>query len=382
MRQWTNVPSPVAAVVTRTPPPPFHAEHVGSMLRPEALTVAFTQEKRGRIAGVEFTAAQDKAIREVVRLQESVGLQSITDGEFRRASYWSHFVEAVDGLTVRPASYQFRDAAGESRSFRAPHVVGKVRRSRSISGAEFDFLKSITTQTPKITLPSPPTMHFWGGLKAIEEGVYSDLDEFFDDLATVYRKEIADLARRGARYLQFDEVPLAMLCDVNVRATVEGYGEDPTRLTEKYIELINACLAERPPDVTIALHMCRGNFRGRWLSEGGYDQVAERLFTGLDVDAFFLEFDTPRAGDFKPLRHVPEDKSVVLGLVSTKSGALEDPDELISRIEEAARIVPLERLAISPQCGFSSTVGGNPLSLEDQENKLRLLVDVSRRVWE
>ncbi|MFV1988722.1 MAG: 5-methyltetrahydropteroyltriglutamate--homocysteine S-methyltransferase, partial [Gemmatimonadota bacterium] len=184
-----------------------------------------------------------------------------------------------------------------------------------------------------------------------------------------------------ARYLQFDEVPLAMLCDVNVRAMVEGYGEDPATLIDRYIELINACVAERPSGVTMALHMCRGNFKGRWLSEGGYDQVAERLFAGLNVDAFFLEYDTPRAGGFRPLRHVPDDKSVVLGLISTKSGALESADDIVARIEEAARIVPLERLAVSPQCGFSSTVAGNPLTLEDEEKKLRLLVDVSRRVW-
>jgi len=224
-------------------------------------------------------------------------------------------------------------------------------------------------------------MHFWGGLEAIEEDVYPDAEEFFDDLVVVYRKEIADLARRGARYLQFDEVPLAMLCDAKVRSAVKAYGEDPTKLTDRYIELINACVAKRPARVTMSLHMCRGNFKGSWLSEGGYDEVAERLFSSVDVDTFFLEFDTPRAGGFEPLRHIPEDKSVVLGLVSTKSGVLEKPDELVARIEEAAKIVPLERLAISPQCGFSSTVGGNPLTVEEQERKLRLLVEVADRVW-
>ena len=361
--------------------PPFRAEHVGSLLRPPALTQGFHALSDGDIDAEAYRAIQDQCIRDVVALQEEAGLHVVTDGEFRRASYWSHFVEAVDGLTVRTAHYRFHDAEGESRAFMAPHVAGTVRRTRSISGAEFDFLKSVTRETPKVTMPSPPTMHFWGGPDAIAADAYADVDAFFADLATVYRQEIADLAARGARYVQLDEVPLAMLCDETVRDAVRNEGEDPDALAGKYVDLINAAVADRPAAVTVGLHMCRGNFKGRWLSEGGYDAVAERLFNRLDVDAFFLEFDSPRAGDFRPLRHVPKSKSVVLGLITTKSGALEDPDALAARIDEASAFVPLERLAISPQCGFSSTVAGNPLTIEDEKNKLRLVVAVARRVW-
>lgn len=362
-------------------PPPFRADHVGSLLRPARLRKAFRDHAAGIITAEEFQAIQDDSIREVVQLQENVGLQSITDGEFRRASYWAHFVAAVEGLEVRPAVYHFTDNSGAAREFTAPHVSGKVHRPHSISGHEFEFLQHATAATPKVTLPSPPTMHFWRGSKAISPAAYIDREAFFEDLARVYREEIADLHARGARYLQIDEVPLAMLCDPDVRNVLTSAGEDPEQLVEAYIRLVNAALAGRPDDLTIAMHLCRGNYKGRWLASGGYGYIAARAFAELDVDAFFLEYDTPRAGDFAPLEHMTPGKTVVLGLVSSKTPELEQVDDLRHRIDEAARYVPLKRLAISPQCGFASTAAGNPVTLDDEIAKLELVVEVARSVW-
>ena len=359
--------------------PPFRAEHVGSLLRPKKLTQAFRAHADGRLADADFAAIQDQCIRDVVKLQEDVGLKSITDGEFRRASYWSHFVETVEGFGVAPARFKFRDAEGVEQDFLAPLAEGRVARNRSISGAEYEFLAATTRQTPKVTIPSPPTMHFWGGQG---ESAYADIESFFADLALVYRAEISALAEAGARYIQIDEVPLAMLCDQNVRERLAQGGEEAEDLIQRYIDLINACVGGRPPGLTIGLHLCRGNFKGRWLTQGGYDAVAEKMFAGIDVDAFFLEYDTPRAGDFAPLRFVPEEKSVVLGLVTTKSPELEDPEDLKSRIDAAAQVVPLERLALSPQCGFASTVAGNPVTEADEIKKLSLIVEVAAEVWE
>ena len=361
--------------------PPFRADHVGSLLRPPELRRAYRSLNKGEITSEEFHEVQDKAIRDVVRLQEAIGLRSITDGEYRRASYWGHFVAAVDGFTIGEAIYTFRDEENQQQTFLAPYVSGKVRHVGSISGAEFDFLNAVTSQTAKLTMPSPPTMHFWRGRQAIAPGIYEDIDAFFDDLARVYQTELADLAARGATYIQIDEVPLAMLCDPDVRARIQAAGEEPERFVDRYIELINQSLAGRAEQMTVAMHLCRGNFKGKWLSEGGYDYVAERLFNEVDVDAYFLEYDTPRAGDFSPLQAVPAHKSVVLGLVSTKTPHLESIDSLRRRIDKASHFMPLERLAISPQCGFASTVAGNPITWQDQINKLELIVEVARLVW-
>ena len=316
--------------------PPYRAEHVGSLLRPDSLRRAFRDFSAGRIDAAAFRAEQDRSIREVVALQEGLGFRAVNDGEFRRVSYWAHFVEATDGLEVEEARFDFHDDEGQVTHFLAPKIAGKVQRGRSISGEEFDFLKSVARATPKITMPSPPTMHFWAGAGQVQAAGYGGNDEYFADLARVYREEIADLCGRGATYLQLDEVPLAMLCDDTLRAKVKSDGDDPDHLVQGYVDLFNACLAGKPDTLTVGMHLCRGNFKGRWLSEGGYDAVAERLFNRLDVDAFFLEFDSPRAGDFRPLRHVPKTKSVVLGLITTKSGALEDPDALAARIDEAS----------------------------------------------
>jgi 5-methyltetrahydropteroyltriglutamate--homocysteine methyltransferase len=361
--------------------PRFRAEHVGSLLRPRKLTQAFRAFHAGVLPADRYRDVQDGCIRDAVALQERVGLQVVTDGEFRRGSYWGHFVDALEGMATKPALFDFHDETGAVQPFIAPHVAGKLRRKHGISTAEFAFLKAATSATPKVTLPSPPTMHFWRGEAGIEPGAYDDAEALFADLARIFQDELADLARLGCTYVQIDEVPLAMLCDPAVRAVVALRGEDPADLVDLYIQAINDAVAARPAGMTIGLHMCRGNFKGKWLAEGGYDEIAERAFAELAVDLFFLEYDSPRAGDFAPLRFVPESKAVVLGLVCSKTPHLEDPDALRRRIDEAARFVPLERLAISPQCGFASAVSGNPLSEDNQIRKLALVVEVARSVW-
>ena len=360
--------------------PPFHAEHIGSLLRPDELRQAFRSFSAGEMSATNFGEIQDRCIRDVVAMQEDVGLQSITDGEFRRTSYWSHFVEAVDGLGVAPARFRFRDDSGEEMEFLSPHVDGPVRRSRSYSTDELQFLLATTVRTPKLTMPSPPSMHFFSGSKFVDNGIYPSEEAYFDDLIKIYRDEIADVAAAGARYIQVDEVPLAMLCDPSLREALQVDGEDPGRRVNQYIDLMNACFRNRG-EVTIGLHLCRGNFKGQWLSEGGYDFVAERMFNELDVDVFFMEYDTLRAGDFAPLAHMPDNKSAILGLVSSKTPTLEDMDALCRRIDDAAHHMPIERIGISPQCGFASTVTGNPVTYDDQVAKLRLVVETAEKIW-
>ena len=360
--------------------PPFRAEHVGSLLRPPALTAAFRALAEERIDAAGFAAAQDAAIRAAVAEQEELGFRAVTDGEFRRGSYWGHFIGPVEGLGVKPARFRFHDEAGAEQEFLAPHVEGPVRRVGPISVAEFAFLKSVARATPKLTLPAPPTFQFWRGRAGVEG--YDRLERFYRDLAEVYRQEIAELYAAGCRYLQLDEVPLVMLCDPAVQEAVHADGDDPARLTDLYLTAINAALAACPADMTVALHLCRGNFKGKHLSAGGYEPMAERLFNGLfRVDAFFLEYDTARAGGFAPLRFLPKTATAVLGLVSSKTPALESMDALRRRLDEAARIVPLERLGLSPQCGFASAVPGNPLTHAGQRAKLTLVAATARSVW-
>ncbi|HXP75141.1 MAG TPA: 5-methyltetrahydropteroyltriglutamate--homocysteine S-methyltransferase [Stellaceae bacterium] len=364
--------------------PPFHADHVGSLLRPRALTLAFRRAAAGEIGREEFRALQDSLIGGVVDLQAEVGMPVATDGELRRSSYWSHFVEAVAGLTVKESLFAFHDRHGHAQGFTAPHVIGKVRREKPISTTEFAFLAPLAQArglTPKVTLPSPPTMHFWRGRAGIDPRAYESAEEFFADLARVYREEIAALAHLGCTYIQLDEVPLAMLCDPAVREQLSARGEDPAALVGLYIRAFNDALRDKPAGMTAAIHMCRGNYKGQWLSEGGYESVAERVFSEIDADSFLLEYDTPRAGDFAPLRFLGPRKGAVLGLVSSKTPKLETVSALCRRIEEAAKVVPLERLAISPQCGFASTVAGNPITADDQRRKLTLVVETARRVW-
>jgi 5-methyltetrahydropteroyltriglutamate--homocysteine methyltransferase len=329
----------------------------------------------------EYREIQDQAIREAVALQEQLGFDVVTDGEFRRGSSWSRFVTAVDGFTIGPASCAFRDGTGETARFLAPHVSGRLRRRHGIATDEFRFLSGITRRTPKITLPSPSLMHFWRGSGAAEPAFYAEDEALFADLSAIYRAEIADLAALGCTYVQLDDMPLAMLCDPGVRSRIAAEGEDPDRLVETYIRAINDAVGARPPGMIAALHLCRGNFKGKWLAEGGYEPVAERVFGETAVDLVLLEFDGPRSGGFAPLRFLGKEKSAVLGLVCSKTPEMESVDALCARIKEATRYIVLDRLAISPQCGFASTVSGNPLSREHERRKLALVVAAARRVW-
>jgi 5-methyltetrahydropteroyltriglutamate--homocysteine methyltransferase len=360
--------------------PPFHAEHVGSLLRPPELRRAFRERREGKIEEGEFRRVQDESIRDVLAMQESAGLKAVTDGEFRRASYWAHWVEAIEGLDVGESLFRFHDDSGEETEFTAPAVTGGLERPMAISGAEYDFTARETDAAVKVTMPSPSTFLFWRGEDSLPDE-YPTADAFFSDLGRIYRDEIADLAMRGAGYVQLDEVALVMLADPSVRERVQARGEDPDELVDRFVGAINDAVSERPEGVTAAVHICRGNYKGRWLSEGGYDAIAARAFGALDVDALFLEYDTPRAGDFEPLRHVPASKRVVLGLVSSKTADMESPDHLCRRIDEAAEHFDGDRLAVSPQCGFASAAGGNPITPEAQEAKLRMIVDVAERVW-
>jgi 5-methyltetrahydropteroyltriglutamate--homocysteine methyltransferase len=356
-----------------------HADHIGSLLRPKKLREAFRRHAAGEMRDDELRVAQDEAIRDVVTLQQECGLQVATDGEFRRTSYWEKFVRLTQGLVVKDAVFTFHDAAGHESQFTAPYVSGKVSRREPITLDEFQFLKKCASATGKITMPAPSTMHFyrftdWGS-------GYADARAFFEDLGRVYQAELADLAKAGCRYVQLDEVAVAILCDPAAREKVKVHGEDPDRLVDLYIDAINAAVNNAPPQLTLGVHVCRGNYKGMYLSEGGYDSVAERFFARANVSHFLLEFDTPRAGGFAPLRFVPKDKGVVLGLVSSKTPQLESLDLLKRRVEEAARFIDSGRLAISPQCGFASTMGGNPVTEADERAKLKLCVDAAREIW-
>jgi 5-methyltetrahydropteroyltriglutamate--homocysteine methyltransferase len=361
--------------------PPFRAEHVGSLLRPNELKTAFRDAAQGGINPKQFAEIQDRAIRDAIAMQESVGLNSITDGEFRRGSWFYGFVQAVDGLTTKDSIFDFHDAAGGRATFQAPYVAAKIKRTRGITTDEFAFVHAATSRTPKVTMPTPSCIHFFRGNESVSRAAYRHLEDFWNDLIAVYREEIAALAAMGCTYVQLDEVAIAMLCDPKIRGTISAAGLDPARLLETYVSAINLSVAARPPGMTVALHLCKGNYKGHWMAEGGYDAVAEQLFGETDVDAFFLEYESERAGGFAPLRHVPKDKSVILGLVSSKRPELEPLDELRRRVDEASRCVALDRLGVSPQCGFASSVGGNPLSLDDERRKLARVVELADAVW-
>jgi 5-methyltetrahydropteroyltriglutamate--homocysteine methyltransferase len=362
---------------------PFRADHVGSFLRPKFLLEAREQFQKGQITRAQLREVEDRAIRDIVKFQEDLGLQGITDGEFRRTYFHIDFLEQLDGVkTEGGITVHFHKANGEV-DFAPPvmKIKGKVRHLRSIQGDDFDFLKSVTTRTPKVTIPSPTMLHFRGGRAAVDEKVYPDMEEFFADVAAAYRAEIQTLAARGLKYLQLDDTNLAYLCDGKMREMARARGDDPNELPRRYARLINAAIAGRPADLRVCVHLCRGNFKSAWAAEGGYEPVAEVLFNELNVDGYFLEYDDARSGDFAPLRFVPKGKIVVLGLVTTKLSRLESKDEIKRRIDEAAKFMPLEQMALSPQCGFSSTVHGNEIDVEAQAAKLRLVVDVAREVW-
>ena len=363
--------------------PPFRADQVGSLLRPARLKDARTRFQKDEITKDELRAIEDDAIREVVRKQEAVGLQSITDGEFRRTFFHIDFLQRLEGVAVSggiAAKFHTRD--GEI-DFAPPRVTvtGKLRHVQDIQTADFQFLQSVTTRTPKVTIPSPTMVHFRGGRKGIDITAYPDLDEFFEDLAQAYRDEVASLYTAGCRYIQLDDTNLAYLCDPQIRQQTKERGEDPNALPHAYAALINSVIDKRPTDLTIAIHLCRGNMQSAWVAEGGYEPVADVLFNELHVDAYFLEYDDERSGSFEPLRFVPQNKVVVLGLVTTKTAALEPVAALTRRIDEAARYVPLDRLCLSPQCGFASTVQGNQITEADQWAKLERILEVTRQVW-
>jgi 5-methyltetrahydropteroyltriglutamate--homocysteine methyltransferase len=366
--------------------PPFRADHVGSLLRPPQLLRAREDAAAGRIDADELRAVEDEAIREAVRRQEEIGLRSATDGEFRRASWHMDFIYQLDGISKEAGhlAVKFFNADGEIEFTPAAlHVGGKLGVSTTIFGDAFRFLQeAVTTNVPKLTIPSPSMVHYRGGRAALDPEVYPDLDSFWADLTAAYAEEVRRLGELGCRYLQFDDTSLAYLNDPHQREYVASIGGDPDRQHVEYIHHLNEALAGRPDGMRVTTHMCRGNFRSSWASEGGYDFVAEALLNELEVDGFFMEWDDERSGGFEPLRFLPKgDKQVVLGLVTTKRGELESKDELKRRIEEASRYAPLEQLCLSPQCGFSSTVEGNELTEEQQWAKLRLIVEVAEEVW-
>ena len=358
--------------------PPYRAEHIGSLLRPAELKVAHRARAEGKIGEAELEAITARCIVDAIHLQEEAGMHAITDGEFRRGSWFLGFVQAVEGLSTKPALFAFQ---GEHGAWECAHAHGKVKRTGAITVDEFKFVHAHTKRTPKITMPTPSAMLFYRGEQAADRKVYPRMEALYEDLVEVYRAELRELAAAGCTYVQLDEVPLAMLCDPAVRAQAEARGDDPAALARLYVDLINAVVAGRPQGMTIGLHLCRGNYKGQWMAAGGYAPVADELFGRAAVDAFFLEYDSERAGDFAPLGAIPRDKRVVLGLVSTKTPETPSADDLVRRVEAAARIVPLDRLSVSPQCGFASSVGGNPVTLADERKKLGLVAEVARRIW-
>src|SRR5437762_3487078 len=367
--------------------PPFRADHVGSLLRPPELLRARAEREAGRITAAELRAVEDAAIRDAIAMQREAGLTGVTDGEFRRGSWHMDFMYQIGGVarTDRTLRIQFRNESGPvEAALGAFHIGGKLSLDRTIFGEDFAYLKSAAPPgtVAKLTIPSPSMLHYRGGRAAIEEAAYPEMDAFWHDLAEVYAQEIAGLAALGCTYLQLDDTSLAYLNDPAQRAYVDTIGGDGEHQHLTNIRLINQALANKPAGMTVCTHMCRGNLRSSWMAEGGYDHVAEALFGELNVDGFFLEYDDARSGGFAPLRFVPRGpKKIVLGLVTTKRAALESKDELKRRIEEAAKYVPLEQLCLSPQCGFSSTVEGNALTIEEEKAKLRLVVEVAREVW-
>jgi 5-methyltetrahydropteroyltriglutamate--homocysteine methyltransferase len=363
--------------------PPFRADHVGSFLRPATLLDARERNRKGEISRTQLRIVEDAAIRDIVIFQEDLGLQGITDGEFRRTYFHIDFLEHLAGIETKGGiSVSFHSASG-SVDFAPPvmHITGPVRHVKPIQLDDFTFLRSVTRRTPKVTIPSPTMLHFRGGREAISREAYPDMELFFADVAAAYRAEIHSLAEAGCTYLQLDDTNLAYLCDTNMREGARKRGDDPDELPRRYARLINAAIAGRPAGMAVCVHLCRGNFKSAWVAEGGYEPVAEVLFNELDVDGYFLEYDDARSGDFAPLRFVPAGKTVVLGLVTTKLNELETKDALKRKIDQAAKIIPLEQLCLSPQCGFSSTVHGNEIAREAQAAKVRLVVETAGEVW-
>lgn len=369
---------------TAHPKLPARFDHVGSFLRPEYLIQARDQKAKGIITAEQLRTVEDKAISEIVQFQQDVGLKSITDGEFRRTYFHVDFLQQLGGVDVGiPVTIQRPDGTLEL----APpvmRVVDKVTHAKNIQLADFQYLKSQVTAgyTPKVTIPSPTMLHFRGGRAGISKTAYPELDPtFYDDVAKAYGDELRSLSAAGCNYVQMDDTNLAYLCDPKMREAAKQRGDDPNELPHRYAMFINKVVAQKPAGMTLAMHLCRGNFKSTFAASGDYEPVAEALLAEMDIDAYFLEYDDDRSGDFRPLRFLPKGKTMVLGLVTTKFGQMESKDTLKRRIDEAAKYVPMEQLALSPQCGFSSTVHGNNIAVEDQRNKLRLVIETANEVW-
>ena len=362
--------------------PPFRAEHIGSLLRPRAVHEARAKVAAGELTATGLRAVEDAAIADAVTKLEATGIQTTTDGEFRRAWFHLDFLEQLAGVAITGNIASSSDSA-DTVHMTPPKlsVVGPLRHDHDIQVADFNYLSGVATKTPKVSIPSPTMVHFRGGRAGIDIDAYPDLEQFFDDLATCYRDEIAALYAAGCRYIQLDDTNLAYLCDPAMRQGAWDRGDDPDALPHAYAGLINAAIADRADDLTIGIHLCRGNYRSTWFAEGGYEPVAEVLFNELNVDAYFLEYDDERSGDFAPLRHVPEGKTVVLGLMTSKRPDLEPLDELAGRVDEAAAYVPMEQLCLSPQCGFASTLEGNAITEAEQWAKLSHLVSAVEHIW-
>jgi 5-methyltetrahydropteroyltriglutamate--homocysteine methyltransferase len=362
---------------------PFRADHVGSLLRTPAVKENRLKWKNGEISAEELREIENIGIAETIKKLESTGMKSITDGEFRRDYFHLDFLKELDGVSVTGGIDANPNAKVAEDGFTPPKlsVTGKLAHAKDIQVADFQFLKTVATQTPKVSIPSPTMVHFRGGRKSIDINSYPDMDEFFHDLANVYKQEIDRLYQSGLRYLQLDDTNLAYLCDPKMRAAALERGEDPDELPKTYANLINSVIDNRPEDLTVGIHLCRGNYRSTWFAEGGYEPVAEILFNSINVDGYFLEYDDERSGDFAPLRFVPNNKRVVLGIISSKKRELESVDDMAKRIDEAAKYMPLENMCVSPQCGFSSTHHGNDLTEDDQWRKMELVVNTAIKVW-
>ncbi len=373
--------------------PPFRADHVGSLLRPQTL-----KDGRENLLGPQtpdqhlaphdnaaLRALEDECVREAIAMQERAGLKLATDGEFRRRSWWLDLIMGWEGVSadrLGTREFTWRGKDGVEKPFSRLWMKSPIRWKPSATARAFEFLKANTKLTPKVTLPAPIVMHMYGGGdNGVRAGHYKNVEDFWADVVTAYRQEVSALVAAGATYIQFDDTAIAFLCDARHRATVQGWGVDPDALLREYARRMNEVIDSAPAGVTFTMHQCRGNREGHWAAEGGYDPVADVLFNGVNVHGYFLEYDTERAGSFAPLRLLPKGKVVALGIMSSKDGALESADDLKRRIEAAAKFVPLEQLAIAPQCGFASSIVGNPLTIGQQEAKLARLVEVARDVW-
>jgi 5-methyltetrahydropteroyltriglutamate--homocysteine methyltransferase len=380
-----------------SPTGPFRAEHVGSLLRPDDLLRARAaaegdqyKQATGPLQYAGLKEIEDRAVADAVRLQEEVGLQVVTDGEFRRRSWFQDFLLALTGTGITfidasqtvSAALPFQDGASVDKlPGHIVQVTGQLKREQGIFTEHFRFLKRLTRRTPKVSLPSPTMLHFWGGRAAIDATVYPDLDEFWDDAVRIWVAEMTDLHALGCRYIQIDDVTFPLIADPRAQEALRHRGDDPKQILDTYAAVLNRIVAGAPAGLTLGMHMCRGNNRGKWMGNGGYEFVSDVVFQHLAIPNFFMEYDTERAGDFQPLRRVPPGKHVILGLVSTKTPVLESKDVLKRRIDDAARFIPLDQLCLSPQCGFASNFMGNPVTVDDERRKLQLVVETAREVW-